>query len=199
MASADPKLAKPLLAAILARTLPGEIDGFGTDAQAQAVDFMLATAANRTSGKSNVAVDTFADASGRLAMRVALINDDMPFLVDSVAAALASANVAIERLIHPVVDVERDASGKLTFLSEQRGSTGKRESFIYVETSRIDAKERRALADSLAAVLEDVRCAVTGEPIQLEELKYWSVEHQEAYAGPEAVAQRLFPDRLKPG
>ena len=125
MASADPKLAKPLLAAILARTLPGEIDGFGKDAQAQAVEFMLAAAAKRASGNSNVAVDTFADASGRLAMRVALINDDMPFLVDSVAAALASANVAIERLIHPVVDVERDASGMLTALSEKRGSTGK--------------------------------------------------------------------------
>ncbi|MFL9827272.1 DUF2093 domain-containing protein [Rhodoplanes sp. SY1] len=43
-----------------------------------------------------------------------------------------------------------------------------------------------------------VRCAVTGVPIPLEELKYWSVEHQEAYAGPEAVAQRLYPDRAKP-
>ncbi|MFD2184910.1 DUF2093 domain-containing protein [Rhodoplanes azumiensis] len=43
-----------------------------------------------------------------------------------------------------------------------------------------------------------VRCAVTGVPIPLEELKYWSVEHQEAYAGPEAVAQRLYPDRVKP-
>ncbi len=26
-----------------------------------------------------------------------------------------------------------------------------------------------------------VRCAVTGESIALEELKYWSVEHQEPY------------------
>jgi glutamate dehydrogenase len=161
MASADPKLAKPLLSAILARTLPGETDGFGKDAQAQAVDFMLATAARRKSGTPNIAVDTFSDEGGRLAMRVAIINDDMPFLVDSVAAALASANVVIERLIHPVVDAERDASGTLSSLSDKRGSTGKRESFIYVETSRIDAKERRALADSLAAVLEDVRCAVT--------------------------------------
>ncbi|MDO8435939.1 MAG: DUF2093 domain-containing protein, partial [bacterium] len=32
-----------------------------------------------------------------------------------------------------------------------------------------------------------VRCAVTGVPIPLEELKYWSVELQEAYASPEAV------------
>src|SRR3954451_24231931 len=27
-----------------------------------------------------------------------------------------------------------------------------------------------------------VRCAITGTPIPLEELKYWSVERQEAYA-----------------
>jgi hypothetical protein len=36
-----------------------------------------------------------------------------------------------------------------------------------------------------------VRCAVTGAVIPLEELKYWSVERQEAYASPEAVAQRM--------
>ena len=42
-----------------------------------------------------------------------------------------------------------------------------------------------------------VRCAVTGVPIPLEELKYWSVEAQEAYASPEIVLQRYHPDRTK--
>jgi hypothetical protein len=42
-----------------------------------------------------------------------------------------------------------------------------------------------------------VRCAVTGEPISLDELKYWSVELQEAYANPMAVLARLHPDRRK--
>ncbi len=36
-----------------------------------------------------------------------------------------------------------------------------------------------------------VRCAVTGEPIPLEQLRYWSVERQEAYSSPEAVLKRL--------
>lgn len=36
-----------------------------------------------------------------------------------------------------------------------------------------------------------VRCAVTGVAIPLEELRYWSVDLQEAYASPEAVQQRL--------
>jgi hypothetical protein len=42
-----------------------------------------------------------------------------------------------------------------------------------------------------------VRCAVTGTPIPLEELKYWSVDLQEAYLSPEVVLQRHFPDQVK--
>ncbi len=42
-----------------------------------------------------------------------------------------------------------------------------------------------------------VRCAVTGVPIPLEELKYWSVELQEPYASPEAVIGRLHPQQVK--
>jgi hypothetical protein len=40
-----------------------------------------------------------------------------------------------------------------------------------------------------------VRCAVTGALIPLEELRYWSVDLQEAYAGPEAVLERLSGQR----
>jgi hypothetical protein len=43
-----------------------------------------------------------------------------------------------------------------------------------------------------------VRCAVTGLPIPLEELKYWSVDFQEAYINPEAVLRRHFPEVRRP-
>ncbi len=36
-----------------------------------------------------------------------------------------------------------------------------------------------------------VRCGVTGQPIALDELLYWSAERQEAYSGPEAILERL--------
>ena len=39
-----------------------------------------------------------------------------------------------------------------------------------------------------------VRCAVTGASIPLEELRYWSVDLQEAYANP-AIALRRFQER----
>ena len=37
---------------------------------------------------------------------------------------------------------------------------------------------------------EFARCAVTDLPIKLNELRYWSVERQEAYASAEAAMQR---------
>jgi hypothetical protein len=43
-----------------------------------------------------------------------------------------------------------------------------------------------------------VCCAVTGERIPLDQLKYWSVERQEAYASPVAVLKRLGL-QLRPG
>jgi hypothetical protein len=42
-----------------------------------------------------------------------------------------------------------------------------------------------------------VRCAVTDVRIPLDELKYWSVDLQEAYAVPGAVLERHFPGALK--
>jgi len=37
-----------------------------------------------------------------------------------------------------------------------------------------------------------VTCAVTGEPIPLEALRYWSVDRQEAYATPEIATRRML-------
>lgn len=36
-----------------------------------------------------------------------------------------------------------------------------------------------------------VRCAVTGERISLDELRYWSVTLQEAYRGPAEALKRI--------
>lgn len=36
-----------------------------------------------------------------------------------------------------------------------------------------------------------VRCAVTGYPIALDELRYWDVDTQEAYSSPEAKLKAI--------
>jgi hypothetical protein len=40
-----------------------------------------------------------------------------------------------------------------------------------------------------------VRCAVTGTPIRLDELRYWSVERQEAYCSAEVSFRRALEGR----
>lgn len=42
---------------------------------------------------------------------------------------------------------------------------------------------------------DHVLCAVSGQPIPLELLRYWSVEKQEAYASCEIATERLSPNR----
>lgn len=37
-----------------------------------------------------------------------------------------------------------------------------------------------------------VRCAVTGVAIPLDDLRYWSVQRQEPYAGPDAALARTL-------
>ena len=42
-----------------------------------------------------------------------------------------------------------------------------------------------------------VRCAVTGQPINLPDLRYWSVELQEAYASAEVSLKRYLEMRSR--
>ncbi len=44
-----------------------------------------------------------------------------------------------------------------------------------------------------------VLCAITGAHIPIDELKYWSVDRQEAYATPAAVLERHYPNQIKSG
>jgi len=61
-----------------------------------------------------------------------------------------------------------------------------------------EAKLKYLDADYQVIVQGDfVRCAVTGAPIRLEDLRYWSVERQEAYANAEAALKRYVETRSK--
>ncbi len=89
--------------ALAARSLPGELDGFGPQARLAAAEFAMSALASRRSGSPSIAVDTITDGEGRRRMRLAVVNANMPFLVDSVAAVISSKGLVIDRLLHPVI------------------------------------------------------------------------------------------------
>ena len=164
----SPTMPKPLLKALKqhlkAAILPGDapLEGAALD---EAAAFLLATAHKRAPARSAVQLES--DTGGRR-LRIAIVNDDMPFLVDSIAATITAQGLGIDLLIHPVVAVARDATGTLTGLSGKGAKGGAHESLIYIETPRVDARQRRELLAELRVTLGDVRAAVSDWPMMRE-------------------------------
>ena len=155
---------RSLLGARLAQAvLPGDAP-LGAEALDSAAAFLLAAAARRNPGEPVIIIESVAGAVTDRFMRIAVINDDMPFLVDSIATTIAAEGLGVDRLLHPVLAVRRDGEGLLTGLPEGAAEGERRESMIYLETERADARSRRKLVSALEATLSDVRLAVADWP-----------------------------------
>ncbi|TVV70295.1 NAD-glutamate dehydrogenase [Sphingomonas solaris] len=188
--------AGPLTAAIaealVARALPGETDGLNDASRREAAAFVADVAAHRPAGQPALRIESISADDPRRRMRLAVVNDDMPFLVDSIAGAIAAHGLDIHRLLHPIVPVRRDGEGALTNILPPDASGERRESMIYMEIERADAKARRALDDDLRAVLADVRAVVSDWPALQAALR----EDAETLADGEGAALlRWFVDR----
>ena len=154
-----------LRTALTSDALPGETANFGAVEQQKAAEFIADVALVREPGEIAIRVESTGGEAGKRRMRLAVVNDDMPFLVDSVAAAIAARGLAVHRLLHPIVNVSRDRQGKLDTLGE-----GKPESIIYIELDREDARGRQELIADLNRVLADVRAATTNWRAMLAEM-----------------------------
>jgi glutamate dehydrogenase len=156
----------PIAAVLVDGALPGEIQNFGKAARAAAAAFIAETAWQRRPETPAIALESIGaeEEGGLRRMRLAVINRDKPFLVDSIAGTIASFGLAIERLLHPVVPVARDKDGRLTAIGKKAGKDAACESLFYVEIERADAKDRRALVAAIRETLGDVRAAVRDWP-----------------------------------
>ncbi|HEX3417264.1 MAG TPA: NAD-glutamate dehydrogenase domain-containing protein, partial [Stellaceae bacterium] len=91
---------------------------------------------------------------------VEIVNDDMPFLVDSVTGAINASNRVVHLIIHPILMVARGPDGRLCDILEP-GVAGTHESWMQIEiTSEADPADLARLTQTLSGVLADVRAAV---------------------------------------
>ncbi|WP_425406981.1 NAD-glutamate dehydrogenase [Hwanghaeella sp.] len=94
---------------------------------------------------------------------IEIINDDMPFLVDSVGIEMARQNITAHLIIHPVFGVDRDDKGKaIDFpLHDKRPEGLNDESFMHIEVDeQSSATALKAIEEGIRAVLDDVRLCV---------------------------------------
>lgn len=145
---------------LVSGALPGELVGFGSGERAEAATFMADVALQRPARHATIRIAPMPQAQRQRLMRVAIVNDDMPFLVDSVCAEFTARGLAIARVLHPLVGVARDEQGVLTDIGARSAARPQPESLIYLEVERADGRTRREIAGALAALLDDVRAAV---------------------------------------
>src|SRR5688572_3609443 len=125
---------------------------------------------------------------------IEVVNDDMPFLVDSVAMEVNGQGLTLHLVIHPVLRVVRNERGELVAFHKPADSPqGRLESFMHVEVDRqSDAAKLTELETRLAKVLADVRAAV-------EDWKPMRSRLQEVLGGLESARSGLPPAELEEG
>jgi len=92
---------------------------------------------------------------------VELVNDDMPFLVDSVVLALSRLDIGVHLILHPVVRLNRDQGGHFLSMADDSNDPALTESLIHIRIDRQTSPEALARIEKrIRSALDDVRLAV---------------------------------------
>ena len=168
-----PADAATLLRDLHAAVPTAELAAEPPEALAAAAASLFAFAAERAPGGAKVRVLPAGPGTGPRAV-AEIVTDDMPFLVDSVLAALALHGRAVASLLHPILRVRRDAGGRLLAIDPAAPA---RESMMRVTLgaaapvlSGMGARASEgleALEAALARAMADVRGATTAFPAML--------------------------------
>ena len=146
-------------AALYGRAPPDDLERYRPEELAAIGEEAWTFLAERKPGAAKIAFTPARLTPGVTVLDV--LNDDMPFLVDSVLGELSERGVDIRFLVHPVLTVERDEAGRLTAFNGIRKGEGRRESFIHIHVQGIDdAAQRAEIVHALEDVLADVRVGV---------------------------------------
>src|SRR5262245_24745281 len=103
-------------ALLLARTAPEDLVRYDAAELAALTREAWTFVGTRKPGETKIRVES-PDASWGEHLKtisvIEIVNDDMPFLVDSVMGELAERGLDIRLVAHPIIAAERDKSGKL--------------------------------------------------------------------------------------
>ena len=150
------------VAQLYRRAVPEDVVHYGAADLARLAERAWDFLSERAAGTSKIRCATLplGDSGERKATTVIeIVNDDMPFLVDSVMGELSERRLPVRLVAHPVFDVERDDDKLAAF---GRADAGTRESFIHIHIEPVaDDNLCADLTAALATVLGEVRLAVT--------------------------------------
>ena len=103
-----------------------------------------------------------------------VLNDDMPFLVDSVLGEVGARGLPISLLQHPIFKTRRDRSGRLTSIEGPGDSAwgdGHQESYIAIHLPPMSEASATDLGAAVSSILRQVRMVVSDWKPMLQAVK----------------------------
>ena len=149
---------------VFGRVADKDLAAAPAEQRAAAAISLLAFARRRLPGVAKVRVFNPSAADHGFESRhtiVQIVNDDMPFLVDSITNEFNRREIAVHLLAHPVIAARRDLDGDLLGIAAEAGERARPESMMHIEIDRqADPLVLDELAAALTRVLAEVRLAV---------------------------------------
>jgi len=148
----------PFFAALYRDAPPEDVTRYAPESLAGLAQLVFEKTARRKSRETLVQVVPFESQQESGAKNQTLLiaaNDDMPFLFDSLVAELSAQGVGIHAMFHPILPVNRDASGART-----PSGANLRESVIVLVLDRLSDAARQKLSTGAERVLRQVKLAV---------------------------------------
>jgi glutamate dehydrogenase len=164
-AKADPE---QFAAWLLAKAPEEDIAAYRQDVLAHAAERALAALKRHRKGEAVISIESDAklERQERPVTAITLVNDNMPFLFDSILGEINDFAGEIFLVMHPVLLVRHGADGVAEILGEAPAHKGEpagdRVSLIHVHVERLPQECAEALRERLAFILTQVRAAVGG-------------------------------------
>src|SRR5664279_407745 len=137
------------------RDRPEDVLRYGADDLAvlaeRAYDFIVERAPRKPKSRCETVALTAAGARKTISV-IEILNDDMPFLVDSVMGEISDRRLDVRLVSHPVIGVRREA-GRLVAFGAPDATAAVRESFIHIH---VEAIEDDAVCADLVAALTNI-------------------------------------------
>ncbi|ESZ18076.1 NAD-glutamate dehydrogenase [Mesorhizobium sp. L48C026A00] len=152
---------------LLARAPAEDVAAYEVTALERAADLAGRAVARHKKGDCVVAieVDSGVVRQGRPMTVITVVNDNMPFLFDSILGEITESAGEPLLVTHPVIVVRHGKSGVDEILGDGGFAKGdhshERLSVIHVHIGRLSSEQAEALADRLKKILGQVRAAVT--------------------------------------
>lgn len=149
---------------LLARAPAEDIAAYDAADLERAGELAARAVASHRKGESVVAVDADSGVAcdGRPVTVITVVNDNMPFLFDSILGEITESSGQPTLVTHPIVTVRHGKAGVVEILGDggKEDDEHERLSVVHVHIPRLTAEEAKSLTERLRKMLSQVRAAV---------------------------------------